>query len=262
MHWFVGALLLLAGLSCVRYGLTGASGFEQEPPFLALGVLFVSAGVGLWLRARSASLLARGGLVVGLILVGVKALRQLFGAVRGGDGDEALAAHAYLFGSALVVGGLVVAFLLVRRVKSAAVFGSKDLVPLGGLALAAVFAVIWFVSDDARLRPCRLGNDAACGRIARGLLEAADRDPAARPSRSDERAGRLLMARPCPPDDPMLCGVFRYAAGTVEARAGRADTAKESFLAACEINRSWCARAVLGWTLPWTPEEQGRLARP
>ena len=27
MHWFVGALLLLAGLSCLRYGLTGASGF-------------------------------------------------------------------------------------------------------------------------------------------------------------------------------------------------------------------------------------------
>ena len=96
-----------------------------------------------------------------------------------------------------------------------------------------------------------------------GLLQlSSDRDPAAPPSRSDERAGRLLMARPCPPDDPMLCGVFRYAAGTVEARAGRADTAKESFLAACEINRSWCARAVLGWTLPWTPEEQSRLARP
>jgi hypothetical protein len=262
MHWFVGAICLVAGLSCLRYGWTGAPSFEREPPFLALGVLFVGAGVGLWLRVRAASLLARVGVIGALVWVVVKALRQLGGAVTGADADEALVAHAYLFGNALAAGGLVLAFLLLRRVKSAPTFGGLDLVPLGGLALAAVLAIIWLVSDDARLRPCRLGNHFACGQIARGLLEAADRTPTARPSRGAERAGRLLMTQPCPVDEPMLCGAFRYAAGTVEARAGRAETAKEGFLAACEIDRNWCARAAQGWRLPWTADEQARIARP
>ena len=251
---------MLAGLSGVRYGLTGTASFEREPPVLALGIALLGLGAGLWLRTRAALLLARAALISGGVWVGVKAIRHLVGAVGGGDADEALVAHAYLFGSALAIAGLVLLWLLVRRVKVADAFGGADLVPIGALVLAGVAAVIWLVSDGARLRPCHLRNYAACDLAAQALLRSADRVPASRPSRGEEQAGRLLATQSCSSDDPMQCGTYRYAAGTVEARAGRADTAKEALLAACDIDRRWCARA-LTWALPWTPEERARLDR-
>jgi hypothetical protein len=61
-------------------------------------------------------------------------------------------------------------------------------------------------------------------------------------------------------DDRGSCGLQRYAAGTVDARAGRLDRAKEAFLWACETDRSWCARAAQV-PLPWTFDERERLGR-
>ncbi len=43
-----------------------------------------------------------------------------------------------------------------------------------------MFSIVWLVTDDARLRPCRNGNDEACGVIAIALLESAGRFDAAK----------------------------------------------------------------------------------
>ena len=56
MHLFVGALLVLSGLGCLRYVWAGETAFRSEPPFLALCVLLVATGVGVALRARAARL--------------------------------------------------------------------------------------------------------------------------------------------------------------------------------------------------------------
>src|SRR5436190_1767597 len=75
MHLFVGSLLVLAGLACLRYVWAGVPAFEREPPFLALGVLLIGIGAGLGVRARSAHLLARAGLGAGLLAIVVMIAR-------------------------------------------------------------------------------------------------------------------------------------------------------------------------------------------
>src|SRR5437867_2674257 len=168
------------------------------------------------------------------------------------------AADFYLFGFALAAAGVVVLLLLLRRARSASAFGAIDLVPLGGLAAALVLGLVWLVADDARLRPCRNGNDQACGVIATTLLESAERAPSAPPTPAEERGARVLAEHRCRADDRTFCGLQRYAVGTVDARAGRFDVAKEAFLWACESDRSWCARATQE-RLAWTPAELKRL---
>ena len=150
-------------------------------------------------------------------------------------------------------------FLLLRRARSAPAFGAIDLVPLGGLAAALVLGILWLVADDARLRPCRNGNDDACGVVAIALLESAERAPAAPPTPREENAARVLAEHRCQASDRGLCGLQRYAVGTVHVRAGRLDAAKQAFLWACDADPSWCARAAQE-PLAWTPAERTRLS--
>src|SRR5437773_10455357 len=162
MHLFVGALLVLGGLGCLRYVFAGETAFEREPPCLALSVLLIGIGAGLGLRARAALLLAQVALGGTLLVIATRALRLYVGGPRDTP-DDSLVALVYLFGFALAAAGAVVLFLLLRRVHAEAAFGAIDLVPLGGLAAALVLGLVWLVADDARLRPCRNGNEQACG---------------------------------------------------------------------------------------------------
>ena len=183
MHLFVGSLLVLAGLACLRYVWAGVPAFEREPPFLALGVLLIGIGAGLGVRARTAHLLARAGLGAGLLAIVVIIARLYLPSGARDHPDDRLVAHFYLFGFALAAAGVVVLLLLLRRARSASAFGAIDLVPLGGLVAALVLGLVWLVADDARLRPCRNGSDQACGVIATTLLESAERAPSAPPRR-------------------------------------------------------------------------------
>ncbi len=259
MHLFVGALLVLAGLTCLRYVWAGAATIEREPPFLALGVLLIGIGAGLAVRARAARLLAQAGLGAYLVVLGVNLARLYGGSGAREHPDDRLVAHVYLLNFALAAAGVVLLFLLLRRARSAPAFGAIDLVPLGGLAAALVLGIVWLVADDARLRPCRNGNDATCGVVASALLESAERAPAARPTPREESAARVLAEHRCQASDRGLCGLQRYAVGTVHARAGRVDAAKEAFLWACDAEPSWCARAAQE-PLVWTPAERTRLS--
>jgi hypothetical protein len=261
MHLFVGALFVLSGLSTLRFAWAGASGLEREPPLFALAVLLLAIGGGLVLRARAALLLARVGLGLILAVVGITALRLLLGAGARADADDALIAHARLFGHALSAAGVVLVLLLLRRVRSTPTFHQKDLLPLGGGAAALLLAGVWLWTDDARLRPCRSGNDEACVHVATALLEAAERAPGRPPGRGEERAARTLAERRCRSADRGACALWRYAVGTVEARAGRVQAAREAFLWACDAQRSWCARAAQEPGMAWTPDELYRLRR-
>jgi hypothetical protein len=216
----------------------------------APAVLLIGIGIGLALRARAAHLLARVGLAAGLVTVGVMVARLY--------PDDRLVGQFYALGLALAAAGAVVLFLLLRRAPSAPTFGARDVVPLGGLVAALGLGVTWLVADDARLRPCRNGNEEACGALAVALLESAERVPFARPTKEEERAAQVLAGHRCRADDRGLCGRQRYAVGTVDARAGRLDAAKEAFLWACDADRSWCARAAQE-QLAWTPDERKRL---
>src|SRR5437773_3953908 len=257
MHLFVGALLVLGGLGCLRYVFAGETAFEREPPCLALSVLLIGIGAGLGLRARAALLLAQVALGGTLLVIATRALRLYVGGPRDTP-DDSLVALVYLFGFALAAAGAVVLFLLLRRVHAEAAFGAIDYVPLGGLAAALVLGLVWLVADDARLRPCRNGSEQACGVIATALLESAERAPSAPPTPAEERAARVLAEHRCQADDRSFCGLQRYAVGTVDARAGRFDVAKQAFTWACESDRSWCARAAQE-RLAWTPAELKRL---
>src|SRR5262245_1051062 len=112
VHLFLGALLVLAGLGCLRYVWAGVPAFEREPPFLALGVLLIGLGAGLGVRARSAHLLARVGLATGLVVTGVMIARLYLGPGAPDYPDERLVANFYLFAFALQAAGLVVLLLL------------------------------------------------------------------------------------------------------------------------------------------------------
>ena len=252
MHLVVGALFVVAGLSCLGY-------IDREPPFLALGILLTGIGAGLALRARAAQLLARIGLGVLILALAVMAVR-LYAAAPAYP-DERLVAHVYVFGFALAAAGSVIVFLLLRRARRVADFGRLDLVPLGGLAAAVVLGGLWLFGGDARLRPCRNGSEEACGAVAVSLLESAERTPAAPPTAAEEQAARVLAEHRCRAEDRGQCGLQRYAVGTVDARARRLERARESFMWACDAHPSWCARAVQE-PVDWTPEERGRLTRP
>ena len=261
MHLFVGALFVLAGLACLRYVWAGASAFEREPPFLALGVLLIGIGAGLALRARVARILAHVALGASVLAIAVMVVRLNVGGAAPHHPDDRLVAHVHLLGYALAAAGVVVLFLLVRRARSLAAFHALDLIPAGGLAAALVLGGVWLAGEDARLRPCRNGSDQACGGVAVALLESAERTPSAPPTADEERAARVLAGHRCRAEDRGQCGLQRYAVGTVAARARRLDAAKEAFMWACDADQSWCARAVEE-PVEWTLEERSRLTRP
>jgi hypothetical protein len=242
MHSVVGLLFVLLGGAAVAYVAAGGAAFEREPPFLAAGVLLIAVGAGLWARARAAAALARVGLGAALAAIAWTASRSLsFGSL---DDTDELIRRVSLLGAALLAAGVVGLFLLLRRVPPVPAWGAWDVVPLGGLAAALVLGALWLAGGDARLRPCRLGNAAACETLAVRLLESAERAPGAPPARWEEDAARVLETHGCAGPEPGPCALARYAAGSVALRAGRVDAARQAFGRACADDRTWCARAA------------------
>jgi hypothetical protein len=259
MHVVVSAIFVLLGATCVAYVWAGGAVLEREPPLLAFGVLLIALAAGLGGRSRAAALLARAALGAGLVAIGWIATRYLsFGGL---DNTDELIRRVQLLGLAVLAAAVVVMFILVRRVPYPRDFRTIDLVPLAGVAAALALGVAWFVADDTRLRPCRLGNDPACDVVASHLIESAERAPTAPPTRWEEKAAKVLEKHSCRSSEPGTCAVQRYAVGSVALRAGRFDTAKEAFLRACAEDRSWCARAAQERSLPWTPDERAQLER-
>lgn len=261
MHIVAGAILAVVGAAFVAYIARGASTFEREPPFLAVGVTLVTIGIGMCGRSRAAGLVARIGIGATLLVIGWIVVT---GWLTSGPAstDEGLARYVQLFGLALAAAVLTAVFLLVRRARSRASFGPIDIVPIAGLAAALTLGVIWLLGSDTELRPCRLGNDLACRQIATRLLESAERAPSTPPTAWEERAALVLDAELCPvAAEPGPCGLRRYAVASVALRAGRRDAAKLAFRQACDFDRSWCARAAQEQAAEWTPAEQARLER-
>jgi len=261
MHIIAGAILALIGAAAVAYVARGASAFEREPPFLAVGIMLLATGIGLWGRSRAAGVVARIGIGASLLVIGWLMVTGWLTS-RPVSTDDGLVRYAQLFGYALAAAGLAVVFLLVRRARGRASFGPIDIVPIAGLAAALVLGTAWLVGSDMELRPCRLGNDLACQQIATRLLESAERSPSTPPTAWEERAARVLDAELCPiASEPGPCGARRYAVGAVALRGGRVDAAKQAFRQACDFHPSWCARAAQETAVLWTPEEQQRLQR-
>jgi hypothetical protein len=260
MHVLVGAILVLIGAGAVAYVVRGAAAFDSEPPFLAAGVLLVAVGLGVWVRSRAAGLVGRLG--IGAALLGIGGM-IVSGWVTSDpvQTDEGLVRYARLLGLAVAAALMAGVLLLLRRVPRRPSFGPVDLVPIAGLAATLVLSVVWLVGGDTQLRPCRLGNEPACVKIAIRLIESAERAPSAPPTRWEERAARLLDADLCPGVEPVACGVRRYAVGSVALRAGRLDAAKLAFRQACDFDRTWCARAAQEQAAEWTPAELARLER-
>jgi hypothetical protein len=260
MHLLAGLILVLVGASAVTYVARGAAAFEHEPPFLAVGVMLITIGLGVFGRSRAAVLVARVGVAAALLAVGGMIVT---GWLRSGpvSTDEGLVQYVRLLGFALAAALLAVVFLMMRRAPRRASFGPIDIVPIAGLAGALTLGVIWLFGDDAVLRPCRLGNELACQQIATRLIESAERAPEAPPTAWEERAVRVLDAELCPASsDPSPCGARRYAVGTVARRAGRLEAARQAFRQACDFQHSWCARASQE-DVQWTQEDQQRLQR-
>jgi hypothetical protein len=261
MHIIAGAILTLVGAAAVAYIARGAASFEREPPFLALGVLLVTIGIGMCGRSRAAGLVARVGIGASLVLIGWIVVT---GWVTSGPAstDEGLVRYAQVLGFAIAGAVLAGVFLLARRAPRRASFGPIDIVPIAGLPAALALGTIWLLGNEGELRPCRLGNDLACREIATRLIESAERSPSTPPTAWERRAALVLDAELCPmASEPGPCGVRRYAVGAVALRAGRLDAAKAAFRQACDFDRSWCARAAQETAVPWTTEELLRLRR-
>ncbi len=261
MHIIAGAILALVGAMAVAYIARGVSALEREPPLLAVGVLLVAIGIGVCARSRIAALVARVGIGAILLLIGWIVVTGWLSSGPAST-DEGLVRYVQLLGFAIAAAVLAGVFLLVRRAPRRARFGPIDIVPIAGLAAALTLGMIWLLGNEAQLRPCRLGNDAACQQIATRLLESAERSPSTPPTAWEQRAALVLDTELCPmASEPGPCGARRYAVGTVALRAGRLDTAKAAFRQACDFERGWCARAAQEQAVPWTPDELQRLQR-
>src|SRR5262249_40963005 len=164
MRVILGVVLVLAGLSTIRSVWGGEASASPEPPLLALGALLIGLGVGITLRSRAASLLTQVAAGLGILAFIGRAIALYAGPGAPRDADDALLAQGRLLGYALRPAGLALGWYLLRlrRVRPAEGFGGVDLVPAAGLVAALVLGVVWLVGDDARLRPCRQGNDEAC----------------------------------------------------------------------------------------------------
>src|SRR5262245_29262721 len=197
MHVIAGLILVLTGAGAVAYVARGGAVFEREPPFLAVGVMLVTIGIGLFGRSRAADLVARVGIAAALLVIGGMIVT---GWLRSGptSTDEGLVQYVRLLGFALAAAVMAAVFLLVRRAPGRSSFGPIDIVPIAGLTAALTLGVIWLFGDDAVLRPCRLGNELACHQIATRLIESAERTAAAPPTTWEERAARVLDAELCP----------------------------------------------------------------
>ena len=259
MHVVVGLMFVALGATCIGYLWAGGAPFEREPPLFILGASLIFLCASLAGRVRAPALLARAG--VGAALVGIAWTASRFLAGTEIEAPDMLMQRLYLAGIALGTAGVIALFLLIQRVDPAKPFTLRlaDALPVAGVAVAVGLGVLWLVADDARLRPCRQGTDAACDEIATRLIEVAQRTPDRPPTRSEESAARVLEAHACRRDG--RCALRRYALGTVALRAGRVDAARDAFMRACEEDRAWCARAAQAPALTWTPEDRARLER-
>jgi hypothetical protein len=255
VHVVVGAIFLLLGGACVAYLWAGGSVVEPERPLLVLGVLLIALAAGLAGRSRAAALLVRAGLGAGMVALGWTTARYL--TFRGLDATDDALGRVYLLGIALAATAVITFFMLVRHVPYGPVFRGIDLLSFAGVAVTLTLGVVWLVGDDARLRPCRLGDDTACDVVATRLLESAERAPGTPPTPWEDEAARVLDLHGCRGPGP--CAVHRYASGSVALRAGRFDAARDAFLRACDEDRSWCARAAQERSMPWTPADRERL---
>jgi hypothetical protein len=259
MQTVVRLIFIMLGATCVGYLWAGGSFLESKPPLLGLGLLLIVLTAGLAGRSRASALLARAGLGAALVAIAWTATRYLM--LEGPERTEGWLPYVYVLGMALGTAGIVALFLLVRRLRPAKKFRLIDVLPLAGAGVALALGILWLAGDDSRLRPCRLGDEGACDVVAGRLLEAAEREPAAPPTRWQEHAARALDAQPCRSTEPGACAIRQYAIGTVALRAGRFDAARDAFLRACEEERNWCVRAMRERALPWTAAERARLER-
>ena len=260
MHVVVGLMFVALGATCIGYLWAGGSPFEREPPLFVLGMSLIFLCAGLAGRVRAPALLARAGVGAALVGIAWTATRYLAGIDI--EAPDTLMQNLYLAGIVVGTGGVIALFLLIQRIDPAKPFKLKfaDALPVAGVAVAVGVGVLWLVAHDARLRPCRQGNDVACDEVATRLIELAERAPGRPPTRSEESAARVLEAHACRRDGQ--CALRRYALGTVALRAGRFDTARDAFLRACEEDRAWCTRAAQAPALTWTPEDRARLEHP
>jgi hypothetical protein len=259
MQIVVGLIFIFLGATCIGYLWAGGSVFDREPPLLGLGVLLIVLTAALAGRARAAALIARAAL--GAALVGIAWLAMRYTTFEPRDSTDVLLRRVYLLDIGVLVVGIVALFIFVRRAPRPKKVRMVDVLPMVGFAAALAVAVLWFVGDDGRLRPCRMGNEAACDVIASRLLDAAERTPTGPPTRWEEDAARALDARACRGLEAGPCAVRRYALGTVALRAGRFEVARDAFLRACEEDHTWCARAAQQRALPWSAAELTRLER-
>jgi len=245
MHLFVGAPSRPGrpGLPALR--LCRETAFESEPPFLALSVLLIGIGTGLALRARAALLLTQVALGGTLLVIATRSPPALCRGTRDTP-DDSLVALVYLFGFALAAAGVVVLFLLLRRVHAEAAFGAIDYVPLGGLAAALVLGLVWLGCRRRPLRPCRNGSDEACSAVAIAAHRGVRKRVLGLPTRAEDARGARVAEHHCRSVARGPCGLQRYAAGIVR-RSGRPIRRGQGGVSlGCETDRSWCARAADG----------------
>src|SRR5437879_12217680 len=170
MHIMAGAILALVGAGAVAYIARGASAFEREPPFLAVGVMRVTIEIGMCGRSRAAGLVARIGIAATLLMTGWIIVTGWFTSGPAST-DEGLVRYFQLLGFAIAAAVLAAVFLLVRRAPRRSRFGPIDIVPIAGLAAALTLGPIWPPGDVPQWRTCRVGNGLACHELAAALLD-------------------------------------------------------------------------------------------
>src|SRR5438094_8597378 len=114
MHIIAGAILALVGAGAVAYIARGASAFAREPPFLAVGVMLVTIGIGMCGRSRAAGLVARIGIAATLLMTGWIIVPGWFSSGPAST-DDGLVRYFQWLRLAIAAPGLAPVFVLVRR---------------------------------------------------------------------------------------------------------------------------------------------------
>ena len=260
MHIVAGVLFVLTGAACLAYAAAAADAFPADP-FAAVGVLLFGLGLGLAARSLVARRVALGSLGA-LFLVVVAMLVTTYRAQGPSlEATDDLVLQFRMLVLAFLALVIVVLAGLSRRVRGASVFGAIDLMPLAGVVAALGVGLVWLFGGDDGLRACRRGGPDACTAVAARIIEAAERAPSAPVTAWQERAAVALAAHDCRGAEPPTCAAHVYAIGTVAARAGRHHRAAPLYFRACDLDQTWCARALQDTLVPWTDAERERLSR-
>src|SRR5438552_3478668 len=169
MHIMAGAILALVGAGAVAYIARGASAFEREPPFLAVGVMLVTIGIGMCGRSRAAGLVARIGIAAALLMIGWIIVT---GWLTSGPAstDEGLVRYFQLLGFAIAAAVLAAVFLLVRRAPRSSRFGPAGSKPPSRRSARRATSTAAGARARRRRRPC-------CGRRRSSSGSSAARGP-------------------------------------------------------------------------------------